>query len=142
MRGHKDAHPSFLREHGYLDTMEERCCALNGLPMFVNKNDKGFRYVSALKWCCFRGKGCHFYFLPLSPSRRLPGGHNLLLCNWSFVFMTSYFCLLCHAFPTCMNQTACRIECDLHGIIYIYKTHHGHVKSIPNLYAKFSGGSP
>ena len=29
----------FSGEHGHLDTMEEQCCALNGLPRFVNKNE-------------------------------------------------------------------------------------------------------
>ena len=35
----RDAGPAFSREHGHLGTMGEQCCALNGLPWFVNKNE-------------------------------------------------------------------------------------------------------
>ena len=34
----RDAGPAFSSEHGHLGTMGEQCCALNGLPRFVNKN--------------------------------------------------------------------------------------------------------
>ena len=37
--GDRDTGPTFWREHGHLGTMGEQCCALNGLPMFVNKNE-------------------------------------------------------------------------------------------------------
>ena len=37
--GDRDAGPAFSREHGHLGTMGEQCSALNGLPMFVNKNE-------------------------------------------------------------------------------------------------------
>ena len=35
--GDRDAGPAFSREHGHLVTMGEQCCALNGLPVIVNK---------------------------------------------------------------------------------------------------------
>ena len=37
--GDRDTGPAFSREHGHLGTMGEQCCALNGLPRFVNKNE-------------------------------------------------------------------------------------------------------
>ena len=37
--GDRDAGPAISREHGHLGTMGEQCCALNGLPRFVNKNE-------------------------------------------------------------------------------------------------------
>ena len=37
--GDTDASPAFSKEHGHLGTMREQCCALNGLPRFVDKNE-------------------------------------------------------------------------------------------------------
>ena len=38
--GDKDVGPAFLREHGHLNTMGKQCCALNGLPRFVNEDEQ------------------------------------------------------------------------------------------------------